>query len=136
MAAVGGVVALQLALGLASGPGAIVLSDVTHVVVALGAAVLLIGESSHRQGLDRTAWALFGVGVGLLGLGDLTWGWYELALGVVPPFPGLPDLFYLAPYPAFGDPPDWPAARKPHPGATRRMDCGGDGAGHRGHRTV
>ena len=101
LAVLGGLVALQLALGYASSWASIVISDVTHVLVAVGAGLLLIRESAHRHGSDRKAWILFGVGVALSGLGDFTWGWYELGLGVEPPFPGLADVFYLAPYPAY-----------------------------------
>jgi len=90
---------LVLGAGVLDDSSALVFSDVVYPVVALGAAALLILGAMHRSGRDRISWSLLGVGVAFSGLGELTWAWYELVLGLEPPFPGLPDVFYLASYP-------------------------------------
>lgn len=50
----------------------------------------------------RLHWTLIGIGVLLFALGDLVWTYYEIILRVEPPYPGLPDVFYLLQYPFLG----------------------------------
>ena len=99
LAVVGAAVALALAFGMLSADASVVASDVVYPVVAIGAGLLLIAGAFSRTGAERVSWLLVGSGVVLLGLGELTWIWYELVLDSEPPFPGLPDIFYLAAYP-------------------------------------
>jgi signal transduction histidine kinase len=92
-------VALMLGFGVLGDRIALVVSDAVYPAVALATAALLVIGSFSRSGADRRSWAVIGCGVALLGMGELVWGWYELGLDVEPPFPGLPDVFYLAAYP-------------------------------------
>lgn len=99
IAGVAGLTALLLGLQtLPDGP-ALIVSDLIFPVVAIGAGVLMAVGASRRSGASRVAWLLYGLGVTALGLGELVWSWYELVLGVEPPFPGLPDVLYLLGYP-------------------------------------
>jgi signal transduction histidine kinase len=100
LAAVAGVVAIALGFDLLSASTALVASDLVYPVVAIGAGVLLIAGALTKTGSERVSWLLVGSGVVMLGLGELTWIWYELVLDSEPPFPGIPDFFYLAAYPA------------------------------------
>jgi len=100
LATVAGVLAVVLGTGAIDGDTATVVSDIIYPIVSIGAGLLLIAGAMSRYGRDRVSWILFGAGVTSLGLGELTWVWYELIQGIEPPFPGLPDVFYLAGYPA------------------------------------
>jgi len=48
---------------------------------------------------DRTAWRLIGAGCLAWGAGQTLWTLYEVVLGHKVPYPGWPDLFFLATYP-------------------------------------
>jgi diguanylate cyclase (GGDEF)-like protein len=66
--------------------------------VAAGAA-MLFGARRHRSPA-RGAWALFAAGVSLNAVGSLAEMTMVRAFHVEDPFPGIPDAFYLALYPA------------------------------------
>ena len=74
-------------------------SHVAMPLVSIGAATLLFVAARHRQGRERAAWILFGVGVGCWGIGELVWTGYALFGLDVAPYPGLADIFYVAGYP-------------------------------------
>lgn len=99
LAVVAFAVSIVLALGLLSDRAALLLSDIVYPFVAIGAGLLLAIGARYRIGRSRVAWSLFGLGVVLFGVGELSWAWYELVIVAEPPFPGLPDVFYLAAYP-------------------------------------
>ncbi|MCG2808281.1 MAG: hypothetical protein L6413_08485 [Coriobacteriia bacterium] len=69
------------------------------VVVAVAAAVVILvaRRFEHGSGL-RSQWTMIGVGMTAFALGDATWSFMELALEVDVPYPGMPDLFYVAEY--------------------------------------
>lgn len=48
---------------------------------------------------DRTAWRLIGAGCLSWAAGQTLWTLYEVVLGQMVPYPGWPDLFFLASYP-------------------------------------
>lgn len=99
LAVLAALVAVLIATEVLSDTVALWVSDTVFPVVAIGAGLLLCLGALHRHGRSRAAWSLFGLGVVLLGVGELSWAWYELVLTQEPPFPGLPDVFYLAAYP-------------------------------------
>lgn len=99
LALVAALFALLLAVGIPQDDGAVLLSDIVYPTVALGAGLLLVMGARGRQGRERRSWLFFGAGVLLFGFGESVWAWYELVIGVEPPFPGPPDIFYLAAYP-------------------------------------
>lgn len=99
LAGLAGGVAIILGANVLPADAALWVSDLVYPIVAIGAGVLLAAGASYRTGRGRVAWSLFGLGVVLLGIGELTWAWYELVMLVEPPFPGLPDVYYLAAYP-------------------------------------
>lgn len=99
LAVLAALVAALIATEVLSDRVALWVSDTVFPVVAIGAGLFLCLGAFHRHGRSRTAWSLFGLGVILLGVGELSWAWYELLLSQEPPFPGLPDVFYLAAYP-------------------------------------
>lgn len=93
------ITAFVLALRTLSDVDALNVSDLVFPLVGMGAGLLIILGAFDRSGRERLAWSLLGLGVAVLGLGELAWSWHELTLGVEPPFPGLPDVFYLSGYP-------------------------------------
>lgn len=89
-----------IALGV-GGPDAVVaISDIgSFAIVGLCAAAVFASTLRLRRGERlRTTWTLVGVGVLSFALGDLTWTVIEVGMGIEVPYPGLPDLFYLAEY--------------------------------------
>lgn len=67
-------------------------------VTALAAGVILRVAMRFAKGEPfRRYWLLIGVGAVMYALGDLVWALYELS-GKEVPYPGLPDVFYLAEY--------------------------------------
>jgi len=93
------ITALVLALHTLADSQALYVSDVAFPIVGVGAGVFMVLGARNRSGRSCHAWTLLGSGVLMLGLGELTWAWYELAIGVEPSFPGLPDVLYLSAYP-------------------------------------
>ncbi|NUB90675.1 HAMP domain-containing histidine kinase [Haloterrigena sp. SYSU A121-1] len=81
-----------------AGPrGTLLFSNVVLVASAAGAAVALGLLARRSEPPDALGWGLTAVGTGLFATGEFAWMCYELWLGGVP-FPGVPDLFYLADY--------------------------------------
>jgi len=93
------VTALVLALHGLSDIQASNVSVVAFPLVGVGAGVFMSLAAFNRSGRSRLAWFLLGLGVAMLGVGELVWAWHEMFLGVEPPFPGPPDIFYLSAYP-------------------------------------
>ncbi|MDZ4063092.1 MAG: hypothetical protein U1E22_00315 [Coriobacteriia bacterium] len=94
------IVRTLIALGV-GGPDAVVaISDIgSFTVVGLCAGAVFLSTLRLRCGERlRTTWTLVGMGVLMFALGDLTWTIIEVGLGKEVPYPGLPDLFYLAEY--------------------------------------
>ncbi|MDP2182542.1 MAG: hypothetical protein Q8K99_08235 [Actinomycetota bacterium] len=89
-----------IALGVGGPDGAVVISDIgSFAIVALCAGAVLLSTRRLRPGERlRTTWTLVGAGVLSFALGDLAWTVIEVGLGREAPYPGLPDLFYLAEY--------------------------------------
>jgi len=96
------VAAVVQALGIGGAQGAVVVADLQEVaVITLSAAVILrvAFQLDPRSSFGRP-WFLIGIGAALYAVGDTIWAVIELSGGTVP-YPGLPDLFYLAEYPLF-----------------------------------
>jgi signal transduction histidine kinase len=100
LAVAAGLSSVALVTGLLPAEVARIGSDIVYPVVACGAGLAIVAGAYGREGSDRVSWLLFGAGVLLLGLGELSWVWYDLVFSREPPFPGIPDVFYLAAYPA------------------------------------
>ena len=98
VAGVAWLTALVIILGAASAADALTISDTVFPLVAIGAGVLMVVAAGLRPGA-HLAWICLGLGVVLLGAGEFAWSWYELVLGIEPPFPGPPDVLYLSAYP-------------------------------------
>jgi two-component system, cell cycle response regulator len=78
--------------------GARVLGDVVYLVPIATAVVLCLRTAVATSGCWRRFWALIAASALLWLAGELTWTWYELVLGRDVPFPGVPDVFYVASY--------------------------------------
>jgi hypothetical protein len=76
-------------------------SDIGELLVVGAAAVLvfLTAGAYGRGEPGRRQWGLIAAGVTVFWLGEAVYAYYDLALRVVPPYPGLPDLFYVPEYP-------------------------------------
>lgn len=85
--------------------GATWVSDLGEPIVVLASAAFVVA-AARAMGASRLGrpWLLLGLGVLAFGLGDVVWSVIELGMGRTVPYPGLPDLFYIAMYPlvAFG----------------------------------
>lgn len=107
---VGLIFIVALAFAISSGIGgenvSVALSDGGEFAIVLFSALFVIwvartfspGESVRRQ------WMAIGIGMFSFAIGDAIWTYIEVVRGLEPPYPGLPDLFYLIEYPliAFG----------------------------------
>lgn len=89
---------LFLLTGLLSGSESFLLTSVAYTAVSLlaGCAILMVARS--RGADERRAWRLIGAGTLSWAVADIIYAWYELTARQVP-YPGPPDLFYLAAYP-------------------------------------
>lgn len=68
-------------------------------VVAVAAFVVLAVARSFGKGESlRRQWTLIGLGVLSFAIGDAIWSWIELVMRQEVPYPGLPDVFYIAEY--------------------------------------
>lgn len=75
------------------------IADIGSVLVTgFAAAVILLTALRFAKGEPfRRYWLLIGTGAAMYALGDLAWALYELP-GKEVPYPGIPDIFYLAEY--------------------------------------
>lgn len=92
--------ALLIAAGVGGERGALVVSDVGELLVVAMAAVVVLGTAVSlgvSEPLGRQ-WLLIGLGVACFALGDAVWTWIEVVNGTEVPYPGLPDVFYVAQY--------------------------------------
>jgi len=74
------------------------LGDVAYVVPVALAAALTVAAARSTGGRHRIFWRVLAVSNGLWLLGELVWGFYELALGRQTPFPSIADVLYLSSY--------------------------------------
>lgn len=71
---------------------------VTMMAASILCGSAIVWVSRGLAGEERRAWLLMGLGTLSWALGDVTWSAYGI-FGRAVPYPGLPDLFYLAAYP-------------------------------------
>jgi diguanylate cyclase (GGDEF)-like protein/PAS domain S-box-containing protein len=71
-------------------------SDAGTVLMTLAAGVACLNRAGRRRGRMGVAWACIGLGVLAYCFGEASWTWTELGEGREVPFPGLPDVGYLA----------------------------------------
>lgn len=82
---------------------AVAASDVQEMMVVGLAAVVILRVASHLGTTTPVGrpWLLIGLGAGFYAIGDTIWTIIEVAVGQEVPYPGIPDIFYLAEYPFF-----------------------------------
>lgn len=87
------------AAGEASELAGIWIADIGSIVVTGMAAIIVLRMAlTFSKGEPfRVYWLLIGVGAACYALGDIVWAAYELR-GLEVPYPGAPDVFYLAEY--------------------------------------
>ncbi len=73
--------------------GELLVVGAAAVLVFLTAAAYGRGEPGRRQ------WMLIGLGVSAFWAGEVVFSYYDLALRIAPPSPGLPDAFWVPQYP-------------------------------------
>lgn len=84
-------------------PGAMWVSDVGEpLIVLLSAGFVLVSARVLGFGGLGKPWLLIGLGVLSFGIGDVVWTAIELGQRVEVPYPGPPDVFYVALYPLVG----------------------------------
>ncbi|GAA3953371.1 GGDEF domain-containing phosphodiesterase [Actinoplanes auranticolor] len=90
------VFAAWLATGLGGEAVTRAVSDIGTVLMTLAAGVACLVRASRRRGRMGVAWT--GIGLGTLAYcsGEVCWTFTEVVQGRAVPFPGLPDLGYLA----------------------------------------
>ena len=87
-----------LLTGVATGSSSVLLTSVAYSVAAVlaGSAILLVSKTQQAE--ERRAWLFIGLGTLSWAVADAIWTYYDV-VGAQIPYPGLPDLFYLAAYP-------------------------------------
>lgn len=99
------VVAYALILGKVGGESGIsASSDIGGLIIDVAASIVVLRTAFafDRGEPLRAQWLAIAASVVLFTLGDATWAFTELVQQRDVPYPGLPDLFYVALYPAFG----------------------------------
>lgn len=79
-------------------------SDVGGILVigAAGLFVLATAMRWSRGDAVRWQWTLVGLTALIYMVGDIVWAYYEVYKSVDPPYPGLPDVFYILMYVTLG----------------------------------
>jgi hypothetical protein len=74
--------------------------DLSAVAASLFALVLMSYALAtfSRKDKQRAGWILLTVGIALYFLGEASWGYIELVMGIEVPFPSIADLFWLVAY--------------------------------------
>lgn len=101
------IVAAVAVLGVAAMYAGDTVTSVTHpVLINLGyvatsgmAAIVLFAAARALAGRERVAWSLVAAGLLSWCVANGIWAVYALVLETVPPYPGLPDLFWILAYP-------------------------------------
>ena len=78
---------------------AIVVDDLGNLVSPLLAALACALAARRSRGRLRWSWGLLAGYAATWALGQLAWVWYEVDRNVAVPFPGLPDIGYVASVP-------------------------------------
>jgi signal transduction histidine kinase len=89
---------LFLLTGVLSGSGSFLLTSAAYTVASLLAGTAILGIARSHGEDERRAWQLIGSGTLSWALADVVYASYELTATQLP-YPGPPDLFYLAAYP-------------------------------------
>lgn len=105
---IGGIAVIMVAyslilFGVGGEAGASASSDIGGLVIDVAASVVLFRTAfAFRKGEPpRAQWLAIAASVVLFTLGDAVWTYLELVEGADVPYPGPPDVFYVALYPAF-----------------------------------
>jgi diguanylate cyclase (GGDEF)-like protein len=78
---------------------AVVVDDLGNLFSPTLAALACAFAARRSTGRARTSWALLAGYAGVWALGQVAWCWYEVVLNAPVPFPGLPDIGYVASVP-------------------------------------
>ena len=79
-------------------PSDLVLPDLVYLVPIATALVLCVRTAATASGRWRRFWVLIALSTLLWLAGEMTWAWYEVVLRTPVPYPGPPDVFYVASY--------------------------------------
>lgn len=105
LAAIAGLI-FAISAGIGGETGTLAISDFGELALVGGSAffVLWVARSFRPGEPVRRQWLAIGLGMLSFAVGDAIWTYMEVIQGIEPPYPGLPDLFYLLEYPlvAFG----------------------------------
>lgn len=94
------IVQLMVASGIGGEAASTAISDVGGVlVIGMAAAVTIRTALAFGAGESlRFQWLAIGAGIAMYVMGDLVWTYIETMQGLDPPYPGVPDVFYVAAY--------------------------------------
>lgn len=75
-----------------------ILSNLVSSGSAAAAFITAFVASRKHDDLPSMGWSLVTIGLGLFLLGEMSWGFQEIILGISVPFPSIADLFWLLGY--------------------------------------
>ncbi len=88
-----------LGFGVLSEDTAYTFSQISYVIVPVGAGLVVMGAAMALPSRQKVAWLVIGAGVLSWGLGEVIWVGYEYILKTEVPYPGWADVFYVLGYP-------------------------------------
>ena len=91
--------ALVVQLRFPSPEVATAVDDLGEAIAALVAAACCLYATTRTEGRIRLAWALLGASAAAWGAGEVMWSLYEVGLGQDVPYPGWPDVGFVAAIP-------------------------------------
>lgn len=94
------IVQLLVVSGIGGESTATAVSDFGGIVVIGAAALVTIRTALKFEKGEalRNQWLSIGIGIALYALGDIAWTYTEVIKGLEPPYPGIPDVFYVSLY--------------------------------------
>ena len=100
--AAGSFLAIVLAYLLTPAPRRVLVADVSWTwAMVYAIACCAVAARRHPSSDQRRAWVWIGAGCVLFLAGQLVWTYYEVVLGVTPPYPSLADVGFLGVYVCF-----------------------------------
>jgi len=91
--------AVIVAFGLPNQDAATAIDDIGEAVAAYAATAAAIYATTQTHARIRVAWILLAISAGCWAVGETVWSVYEVGLGQGVPFPGWPDVGFVASIP-------------------------------------